>query len=263
MEHDSLTVIERAGKLLGRLVITLEFPDAVPVPPVGVDLNETNALVASDPDGSTLFVSGRDVKVRNKKSFKTRKRLQKKLATRKAQKQDTRSVRRLLKRLGRTRSNRTETFAQTAAKRLCQWAPTGSVLVFEALNIPQVSKKPGRSRALRRRLSEWQRGLIRRFSANKAPEFGHALVEVDPRYTSQSCHRCGLIGKRKRHHFVCPHCGHTAHADVNASLNIRDRYTVFRFAEGSGVPSVTPETLVDEATAFDIEGKLSPLGDSH
>jgi putative transposase len=259
VDVDCLTVIERNGELIGRLVVTLEFPDAIGVLPVGIDLNETNALVASDPDG----------KVRNKKSFKTRKRLQKKLAARKAQKQDTHSVRRLLKRLGRKRSNRTKTFAQTAAKRLCQWSPMGSVLVFEALNIPQVSQKFGRSRALRRRLSQWQKGLIRQFTENKAPEFGHVVDEVDPRYTSQLCHRCGLIGKRKRHQFVCPNCGHTAHADVNASLNIRDRYTVFRSAErqkeaeGSGVPSVTPEVLVEEAHASDTEGKLSALDDSH
>jgi hypothetical protein len=59
-----------------------------------------------------------DVKIRNKRSFQTRKRVQRKLATRKAQRQDTHSVRRLLKQLGRKRSNRTHTFAQTAAKQL-------------------------------------------------------------------------------------------------------------------------------------------------
>lgn len=263
IEFDSLTVIERKGRLLGRLVVTLEYPDPVGIHPVGIDLNETNALVATDPDDNTLFISGRDVKVRNKQSFKTRKRLQRKLAARKAQKRGTRSVRRLLQRLGRKRSNRTKTFAQTAAKQLCQWAPTGSVLVFEDLNIPQVSKHFGRSTALRRRLSQWQRGLIRPFTESKAVEYGHVVAEVDPRYTSQLCHRCGLIGKRKRHRFVCPSCGHTDHADVNASRNIRDRYTTSRWSGDGGVPSVTPEALVSEEPTSHAEGKLSPLGDSH
>ena len=43
------------------------------------------------------FVSGREFKVRNIRTRKTRRRLQESLATHKAQKQDTRSVRRLLK----------------------------------------------------------------------------------------------------------------------------------------------------------------------
>jgi hypothetical protein len=110
----------------------LELPDPQGVLPVGIDLNETNALVAVNLEGAPLFVSGRAVKVANARSFKTRKRLQAKLAIRKAEHQDTRSVRRVLKRLGRKRSNRTRTFAQTTAKALVQWAPANAVLVFEA-----------------------------------------------------------------------------------------------------------------------------------
>ncbi len=115
-EIDSLTVIERNGRLLGRVTLTLDAPEPDGVLPVGIDLNETNALVAVNPDGETLFVSGRPVKVANVRSLKTHKRLQKKLATRKAEHKDTHSVRRVLKRLGRKRSHRTRTFAQTAAK---------------------------------------------------------------------------------------------------------------------------------------------------
>ena len=101
-----MTVIECGGLLLGRVVVTLRVPDSKGVHPVGIDLNETNTLVAVDPDGTTLFVSGRDFKVRNIRTRKTR-RLQEQLATHKAQKQDMRSVRRLLKRLGRRQRNRT------------------------------------------------------------------------------------------------------------------------------------------------------------
>lgn len=237
-EIDSLTVIERNGRLLGRVTLTLEAPDPAGVLPVGIDLNETNAIVAADPDGRILFVSGKAVKVANRRAQKTRSRLQRKLAARKAEKKDTRSVRRTLKRLGRKASNRTRTFAQTAAKQLVQWAPPNAVLVFEDLHIPQVSKRFGRSKALHRRLSLWQRGLIRQFAENKAELAGIAVATVDPAYTSQACSRCGMLGKRKRHRFVCPHCGHEAHSDENAALNIRNRYTALR----SGGPlSTGPE----------------------
>ena len=40
---DSMTVIERNGRLLGRVVVTLRVPDPKGIHPVGIDLNETNA----------------------------------------------------------------------------------------------------------------------------------------------------------------------------------------------------------------------------
>jgi putative transposase len=95
-EIDSLTVISRGGKLLGRVTLTLEVADPQGILPVGIDLNETNALVAVDPDSRELFVSGKAVKVKNRRTAKTRARLQSKHATRKAERKDTRSVRRLL-----------------------------------------------------------------------------------------------------------------------------------------------------------------------
>jgi putative transposase len=227
-EIDSLTVIERGGQLLGRVTVTLQAPEPAGIHPVGVDLNETNALVAVDPDGKTLFVSGKATKVANKRNFKTRKRVQAKHAAKKAEHTDTHSVRRVLKRLGRKRSNRTRTFAKTAAKQLVTFAPDNAVLVFEQLDVPQPKKGTIKGKATRRRLSQWQRALIRAAAQNKAQQAGMVVAEVDPAYTSQNCSRCGLRGIRKRHAFTCPSCGHQQHADVNAAVNIRNRYTVLR-----------------------------------
>lgn len=227
-ELDCLNVIVRDGKLIGRVTLTLEVPEPQGVLPVGIDLGETNALVAVDPDGRELFLSGKSIKVKNVRTVKTRSRLQAKHAIRKAQHKDTRSIRRVLKRLGRKQRNRTRTFAQQTAKQLVKFAPAHAVLVFEDLQMPQPQKGKIRGRALRRRLSLWQHGLIRACVRSLAQEHGLLVAKVDPRYTSKSCSRCGLRGKRHRHVFTCPHCGHTAHADVNAAYNIRNRYTVFR-----------------------------------
>jgi IS605 OrfB family transposase len=256
VEIDSMTVIERDGRLLGRVVVTLRVPDPKGIHPVGIDLNETNALVAVDPDGTTLFVSGRAFKVRNTRTRKTRRRLQAQLATHKAQKHDTRSIRRVLKRLGRKQRNRTRTFCQQTAAKLVAWAHTDSVLVFERLTLPQTSKKLRVRKGTRRRLSQWQRRLMRQSVTNTAERRGLLVDDVNPAYTSQDCSRCGLRGIRKRHAFSCPHCGHEAHADVNAAINIRHRYTVLR---GGGPLSTGPEAL---SSVADNEGKLSSLGDS-
>jgi putative transposase len=233
-------VIKLSGKLIGRVTITLEVPEPQGVLPVGIDLGETNALVAVDPDGRDLFISGRAVKVKNRRTAKTRSRLQSKHATRKAEKKDTRSVRRLLKRLGRRQRNRTRTFAQQTAKTLIAWVPAHAILVFEDLQMPQPQKGKIRGRALRRRLSLWQHGLVREAVIHKAQEHGLSVSKVDPRYTSKTCSRCGLRGVRKRHRFTCPHCDFSDHADKNAAKNIRNRFTLFR---ESGLPSISPEAL--------------------
>ena len=46
---------------------------------------------------------------------------------------------------------------------------------------------------------------------------------VDPRYTSQTCHRCGTVdpgARESQARFRCRACGHRAHADVNAGNNV-------------------------------------------
>jgi putative transposase len=262
-EIDSLTVLERDGRLVGRLTLTLEAPDPLPlsIPEkdehegnetarasqvVGIDLNETNALVAVDGQERVLFVSGKAVKVRNRRTAKTRARLQRKLAAHKAQHRDTRSVRRVLKRLGRRQRHRTQTFAQTVARRLVEWAPPQAVLAFERLQMPPPQHEQIRGRALRRRLTLWQRGLIRRWVEQQAQERGLQVVEVNPAYTSQTCSQCEQRGTRRRHAFTCLQCGYQEHADINAARNIRarGRCTVLR---GSGLPSTSPEARADAA----------------
>lgn len=244
-EFDSLNVILRDGKLIGRVTVTLEAAPPAGILPVGIDLNETNALVAVDPDGRELFISGKAVKVKNRRTAKTRARLQAKHATRKAHHQDTRSIRRVMKRLGRKQRHRTRTFAQQTAKQLVTWAPHNAVLVFEDLHMPQPQKSKIKGRALRRRLSLWQHGLIREAVSNKAQEHGLSIAKVNPAYTSKTCSRCGLRGVRRRHAFTCPHCGYVQHADINAAINVRNRFTQLRL---SALPSMSAEALsyVDE-----------------
>lgn len=232
-EIDSIVVKNVGGKLIGYVAYTVEFLDADGVHPVGIDLNETNAIVAIDADGNELFISGLDRKIKNKRTSKTIKRLQKKLARRKAEGKNTRSVIRTLKRLRAKRSRRTKDFCNCASKELVKWAPDNCVLVFEDLDFKH--GKHGSS-AWDRRFSVWPRGMIFNMVRYKIQGKG-AVAKVDPRNTSKNCSRCGLPGVRNRHSFACPHCGFSIHADLNAAYNIRNRFTSSRASEGPSVSS--------------------------
>jgi putative transposase len=78
----------------------------------------------------------------------------------------------------------------------------------------------------RRVLHSWAFFQLRAFIAYKAALAGVRVVYVDPAYTSQTCSRCGHCEKANRKSqatFLCRSCGFSAHADLNAAVNIRAR----------------------------------------
>ncbi|OOC54119.1 MULTISPECIES: RNA-guided endonuclease InsQ/TnpB family protein [Nocardiopsis] len=61
---------------------------------------------------------------------------------------------------------------------------------------------------------------------NAARRSATRIVEVNPAYTSQTCHPCGHVASENRESpsvFRCGACGYRAHADVNAARNTRAR----------------------------------------
>jgi len=69
-------------------------------------------------------------------------------------------------------------------------------------------------------LNSWSYYQLQMFVEYKAKLLGVPVFYIEPAYTSQTCHKCGQIGKRNDKSFKCPHCGYTAHADINAAWNI-------------------------------------------
>lgn len=244
--YDSLNVIEVGGKLQGRLCLTIEVPEPNGSCATGVDLNETNTVVAVSGDKRVFFKTGLRTKVKNRRTRKTRKRLQKKLASLKAENKNTHSVVRVLKRLGKKEHRRTLDFARVTAKELCAFAGSNSIIVFEDLKFKSQHRCDGKRRSTHRKLSAFPHALIRRFIAERAEIVGIGVAKVSPYNTSKICSKCGLIGNRSRHKFSCLHCGFTEHADINAAVNIRNRYTSLR---ASGLQSISPETLNVEVSS--------------
>ena len=101
-----------------------------------------------------------------------------------------------------------------------------SDLVIENLKYIQISTKKRVSKATRKLLSKWNLGLWHRAIEQKCEANCVCLYKVEPKYTSQTCSRCGNVdkGNRKGILFRCTSCGYEANADLNASINILNQF---------------------------------------
>ncbi|MEU6407323.1 transposase [Microbispora sp. NPDC046933] len=108
------------------------------------------------------------------------------------------------------------------------------VIVHEDLRIANMTRSasgtieaPGRNVAaksgLNRSILDAGWGVFLRVLAHKAESAGRELIAVNPANTSRACARCAHVAKENRvtqAMFCCMACGHSAHADVNAAINI-------------------------------------------
>jgi putative transposase len=76
---------------------------------------------------------------------------------------------------------------------------------------------------LNRSISDAGWGVFLAVLHAKAESAGRQVIAVDPRNTSRCCPRCGHIGAGNRttqERFCCLACGHAAHADTVAAVNV-------------------------------------------
>ncbi|MGM0387102.1 MAG: RNA-guided endonuclease TnpB family protein [Natrinema limicola] len=99
------------------------------------------------------------------------------------------------------------------------------VIVLEDLSYIRENLDYGKY--MNRRLHSWAFARLTDRIEDKALEAGVPVEYVNPRYTSQTCHACGHIGRRgSQAEFSCtnPECWVTEYqADINAAANIAGR----------------------------------------
>ena len=83
-------------------------------------------------------------------------------------------------------------------------------------------KRDKKSKAYNRKMSIWVKGVLNDRLEYKLKYNGIKYMDVNPAYTSQTCHKCGRFGIRDNDSFTCSHCG-TMDANINASINILSR----------------------------------------
>jgi putative transposase len=130
-------------------------------------------------------------------------------------------------------ANARRDYAHKVARRLVDGA---DVIALEKLSLRAMTRSakgtvecPGRNvrakAGLNRVVLDSGFGLLRQMIVAKAEEAARTVVEVESRFSSQECSRCGHVAResRRRRRFCCARCGNRNHADVNAALVIRGR----------------------------------------
>ncbi|XVV00537.1 RNA-guided endonuclease InsQ/TnpB family protein [Actinosynnema sp. CA-248983] len=240
--------------MLHAVVDSPEAPQREPVNGfLGVDMGIVNIATTSDGDR----MSGSHLNRYRTRQQRIRKRLQAK---------NTSSARRLLKKRRRKEARFASDVNHQISKRIVAEAErTGRGIAVEQLT--GIRDRVRLRKPQRAALHSWAFAQLGRFLAYKAGQAGVAIVQVDPAYTSQQCHRCGWVDKKNRRSqasFICGRCGFVGHADHNAAHNIAQRGVV-RWGEvvrphaaptlaagqdGSSKPIGTPERQVRAKSPF-------------
>ena len=197
------------------LYATVEVPEPELIDPsgfLGMDMGIAN--IAYDSDGTGY--AGDRLNGYRRRQLRLRNRLQEK---------GTKSARRLLARRNKKEARHAANVNHRIAKTIVTEAVrTGRGIAVE--NLTGIRARDRLRKPQRVTLSSWSFHQLGGFLAYKARRAGVPLVQVDPRYTSQTCHGCGHRDKRNRpdqETFHCRSCGVVAHADHNAALNIAQR----------------------------------------
>ena len=109
------------------------------------------------------------------------------------------------------------------SKALVESCPEGTLHVLEDLS--GIRSATERVRVKYRYVSvSWSYYDLEQKLIYKANERGQKVIKVDPRYTSQTCPKCGHIepGNRdKKHHlFCCKNCGYRSNDDRIGAMNL-------------------------------------------
>lgn len=212
--------------------------DSVPAPPssnevktaIGVDLGI--AKLASISTGETIPNPRFGQKAERRRKILHRRASRKKKGSRKRRK----AYQRLAQSENRVANQRAD-YQWKQAKKLSGLA---DLIIFEDLNIKGMSArcKPKKDEngyyiengqaaksGLNKAILDASWGELKQKVQVMSEKAGVIFHEVNPRHTSQECCCCHYVSptNRDRERFLCEQCGYFCDADVQASINIRER----------------------------------------
>jgi putative transposase len=177
---------------------------------IGVDLNTTgHVAVAAEPISGKVMKLGKNIHYNHSNSLKNCTKLWKEEKLWKLKKFKTRERKNF------------KTAINTISRQIVSFAESlGSGIKFEKLFSTSYSRHQTLDGPYNFSFDNGSFYSLQRLVEKRASERGIEVIYINPAYTSKRCSRCGNHGRRSRKRFECPHCGHRAHADVNAAFNI-------------------------------------------
>jgi IS605 OrfB family transposase len=233
----------RKGIWYACLSVSMDVPDAEPTGRwLGLDRGQNVALSAATPDGPVIFWKANRIRQIRRIYARRRTKLQvagKHRAVKKLERRERRMV---------THINHCLSKDVVALAQRCH----AGIRLEDLSDIRQRSRQrqsiktdAGHNR------DYWPCFQLEQFIIYKAHMARVAVEKVPAAYTSKSCHRCGALGTRKRHLFVCPRCHYHAHADANAAQNVRDWHglccPLVLEAPADGAHGMPPSTVREAA----------------
>jgi putative transposase len=208
------------------LAITVDAPEPTPDETsdyLGVDLGVITLVATADGEFLNHSTGPKHAHVNQVRARFSRLR-------RKLQKKGTKSAKRLM----RMRSGREKRFSRDINHCLSKAIVSTAKGTQRGIALEDwqgIRERAGKTVSKRQRsvLHSWAFSQLRAFIAYKAALAGVPVDYVNPAYTSQTCSACGHCEKANRRSqakFLCVSCGYSAHADLNAAANIRDRAAV-------------------------------------
>ena len=201
---------------------------------IGIDRGINNIITTSD----EVSISGSDREVKREKLEKRKSSLQKTAEDKKKAGKRPRSIRRNLRKLSGKIRRFVKNENHCVAKELVATAKgTERGIVLEDLkNIRKSTKKAKHgvgktvtkavTKGFRKKVNRWSFAELKTYITYKARIAGVKVIEVPPKDTSITCSDCSYVDKRNRTSqadFECKKCKMYMNADVNASINIRNR----------------------------------------
>lgn len=182
---------------------------------VGIDMGINFVAVSYDSRGTSLFFNGRSIKDKRSNYKHMRKQLQQ---------LGTASARRKLKRVGQRENRWMTDVNHQVSKALVERYGTNTLFVVEDLTGVRHATERVRVKDRYETVS-WAFYQLRTMLAYKSLMSGSKVIAVDPRYTSQTCPKCGHTEKanrhKKKHTFSCKTCKYTSNDDRIGAMNLQ------------------------------------------
>ena len=210
-------LVKKHGKYFLHIPVTTEVSDSVEADicnVVGIDRGINFVVATYDSRHKSGFVSGKAIKQKRAKYKQLRRELQMR---------QTSSARRRLKAIGQRENRWMQDVNHCVSKALVENNPKHTLFVLEDLSgVRSATEKVCRKD---RYVSvSWSFYDLEQKLKYKASLNGGKVINVNPRYTSQTCPVCGHVEEsnrdKKKHIFFCKTCGYTSNDDRIGAMNL-------------------------------------------